>query len=65
MRPDVRHVPVSLRRAEGALFLPTHPVTFHDEAPDPVDHDGRSYVFTHTVDGGYRGGATIYVFSST
>jgi hypothetical protein len=55
---------VSLRGAENNVFLPEHPLTFRGEAPDPVDHAGRRYVFTHTVEGGYAGGATIYVFSA-
>ncbi|HEX5449587.1 MAG TPA: hypothetical protein VFW85_05975 [Gaiellaceae bacterium] len=62
MHPDVRAVPISLRDDENNLFLPEHQVTFHGEAPGPVDHAGRRYVFTHTVEGGYAGGATIYVF---
>ena len=64
MNPDVRPVAVSLRGDDSNLFLPEHPVTFRGEAPEPVDHAGRRYVFTHTVEGGYTGGATIYVFSA-
>lgn len=64
MRPDVRDVPISLRGGHTHLFLPEHPVTFRGDAPESIDHDGRRYLFSHTVEGGYAGGATIYVFTA-
>ena len=63
MNTDVRAVAVSLRGDDGNLFLPELPVTFRGDEPEPVDHAGSRYVFTHTVAGGYAGDATIYVFS--
>ncbi len=63
MTNDVRAVAVSLR-GEDHVFLPEHPVTFRGEAPEPVEHAGHRYLFTHTVEGGYAGDSTIYVFSA-
>ncbi|HEY2326896.1 MAG TPA: hypothetical protein VGH52_05370 [Gaiellaceae bacterium] len=70
MNPEVRHVPVSLRSTAGspnpaALLLRDHPVTFLDDKPEPLDHAGQRYVFSHVVEGGYSSSEpTVYVFSA-
>lgn len=64
MTNDVRAVAVSLRGEDAHVFLPEHPLTFRGETPDPVEHAGHRYFFTHTVEGGYAGDSTIYVFSA-
>ncbi len=62
---EVRRVAVSLRRSDraGPVFLADHQVQVRDGVPEPLDHEGRRYVFRRTTPtSGYRAGAQAEVY---
>lgn len=62
-----RDTAVSLRRLDGGVsYLPSHPVSFRNGRPEPVEYEGRRYSFLRVMTGRDYGATSpteVYVFT--